>query len=107
MTQLGEAVAVSSFSLNEEECPMMPYTKDDELVGKNPGVKKVSELRSSMESGKSTREWIGNNGNFSKGENTDSGIKKTEPSFDKEPILIAIKSYPLSIAAHHINPRKE
>ncbi len=108
MTQLTLGVSVAAFSDDDEKCPMEPHAKQNVIVGKAPEVKSVKELRKAMIAGQSTRQWKQDSNDstkFTKGKNKDA-TEKPEPSFSKNPILIAEQTYPLSIAAHHLIPGK-
>jgi len=105
MAQLGEAIAIAAFSSSEETCPMEPHKKAKTLIGKEPGVKSVPELRKSMKKGRSTRAWSQAGDDFELSENFDTS-KISLPKYTKKPIEISGCKYPLSIAAHHLIPGK-
>jgi len=108
MTQLTLSVAVTAFKEATLECPMAPHTKKEGFTGKAAKEKDVAKLRSSMEKGRSTRQWLQDESDsekFTKDDNFDAS-KKPEPKFDKDPIEILGETYPLSIAAHHLIPGK-
>lgn len=103
MSQIGEAVAIEAFSESGKTCPMEPHKKKKTLTGKAIEVKSVKDLRKAMKKGMSTRQWKQNGDDFVEAKHFDAE-KKTPPKYDKKPIEIAGKKYPLSIAAHHLIP---
>ncbi|MBN1441710.1 MAG: AHH domain-containing protein [Planctomycetes bacterium] len=106
--EIGEAAAVAIIS--DAKCPIA-HKDRGEVKGKAKNEKSVAQLRSNMEKGKSTQQWVLAGDTYKNGENT--AAKDPCPEYEVHvdgkavpPILVGDDRYPLSLAAHHIVPGK-
>jgi hypothetical protein len=101
--QIGESIALELTSIHSKLCPMEPHDEHAGFRSKPIKQKDVDELRSNMESGKSTRKWVQQGDGFALADNFDAS-KKPHPTYAEEPIRVGVVKFKLAVAAHHLIP---
>ena len=107
MSQLGEPVAVGEIDANDWECP---FSHDKSGTVNNELDTDPSKLGTRMANGTSTRLWDDSSGNVQPKKNDAQKQKATDAIKEPHIVYLALdhlgnsKTFPFSVAAHHLIP---